>query len=101
MTFLEIFQVIMTCISPIIIAWFGYSANKNEKQTKKYKKHILKNHHANTISLEMLSTYGWGKYAKHNIGVDCFGRSGKAKDVIHSFNFDKEAILNKLDKIIK
>ena len=36
MTFLEVFQVIMTCISPIIIAWFGYSANKNEKQTKKY-----------------------------------------------------------------
>lgn len=36
MSFLEIFQIIMTCISPIIIAWFGYSANKNEKQTKKY-----------------------------------------------------------------
>lgn len=36
MTFLEIFQIIMTCISPIIIAWFGYSASKNEKQTKKY-----------------------------------------------------------------
>ena len=75
--------------------------NVFEKQTKKYKKYILKNHYANTISLEMLSTYGWGKYAKHNIGVDSFGRSGKANDVISSFNFDKDSILNKLDKIIK
>ena len=36
MTFLEVFQIVMTCVSPVIIAWFGYSANKNEKQTKKY-----------------------------------------------------------------
>lgn len=36
MTFLEVFQIVMTCLSPIIIAWFGYSASKNEKQTKKY-----------------------------------------------------------------
>ena len=75
--------------------------NVFDNQTKKYKKYILKNHYANTISLEMLSTYGWGKYAKHNIGIDSFGKSGKAKDVINSFNFDKESILNKLDKIIK
>lgn len=26
----------IVCLSPIIIAWFGYRANKNEKQTKKY-----------------------------------------------------------------
>lgn len=36
MPFLEVFQIILGCISPIIIAWFGYCASKNEKQTKKY-----------------------------------------------------------------
>lgn len=72
-----------------------------EKQTKKYQKYILKSGHSKTISLEMLSTYGWGKYAKYNFGIDEFGKSGKAKDVIQSYQFDVESIVNKLDKIIK
>ena len=49
----------------------------------------------------MLSTYGWGKYAKHNIGIDSFGKSGKAKEVINSFGFSTELVMKKLDKIIK
>ena len=36
MSFLEIFQVIITCISPIVVAWFGYRATRNEKATSKY-----------------------------------------------------------------
>lgn len=34
--YLAYFEIIMTFLSGIIIAWFGYQANKNEKQTKKY-----------------------------------------------------------------
>ena len=36
MSFLEIVERIIICLSPIIVAWFGFQANKNEKQTKKY-----------------------------------------------------------------
>lgn len=72
-----------------------------EKQSKKYQKYILKSGHAKTISLEMLSTYGWGKYAKYNLGIDTFGKSAKAKDVIKDFGFDLESIVNKVDKIVK
>jgi len=72
-----------------------------DKQSKKYQKYILKNGHARTISLEMLSTFGWGKYAKYNLGIDSFGKSGKASEVIKDFGFDVETIVNKLNKIIK
>ena len=72
-----------------------------EKQTKKYQKYILKSGTTKTISLEMLSTYGWGKYAKYNIGIDSFGKSGKASDVIESYGFDIESIMIKLNKIVK
>ena len=75
--------------------------NVFEKQTKKYQKYILKNGHSRTISIEMLSSYGWGKYAKYNLGIDCFGKSGKANEVIKDYGFDLETIVNKLDKIVK
>ncbi len=35
-SFFDYLERFVVCISPIIIAWFGYRANKNEKQTKKY-----------------------------------------------------------------
>jgi hypothetical protein len=72
-----------------------------EKQSKKYQKYILKNGHAKTISLEMLSTYGWGKYAKYNIGIDSFGKSGKASDVSKSLGFDLDSIYQTINKIVK
>ena len=48
------------------------------------------------ISIEMLSTFGWGKLAKHNIGIDNFGASGKPADVLSNFGFTKEAIAEKV-----
>lgn len=71
-----------------------------EKQSKKYKKSILCNRYSNTITLEMLSTFGWGKYGKHNIGVDTFGKSGKDSDVIKYKGFDFDSIYAKIKKIV-
>lgn len=34
--FFEYFERIVLCLSPIIIAWYGYQSSKSEKQTKKY-----------------------------------------------------------------
>lgn len=72
-----------------------------DKQSKKYQKYILKSGYSKTISMEMLSTYGWGKYAKYNFGIDDFGKSGKASDVIDSFGFTTSKLVEKLDKIVK
>ena len=70
-----------------------------EQQSKKYKKQILSCGHSKTITLEMLSTMGWAKYGKHNIGIDTFGLSAKASDVIKAMNFD--SIYNKIKAIVK
>lgn len=72
-----------------------------EKQSKKYKKTILCSRYQNTITLEMLSTMGWSKYGKHNIGLDCFGKSAKASDVIKAMGFDFDSIYSKIRKIVK
>jgi transketolase len=71
-----------------------------EKQSKKYKKSVLCNRYSNTITLEMLSTYGWGKYGKHNIGIDAFGKSGNDKEVIEAMNFDFVSVYSKIKNII-
>ena len=77
-------------------SWFMF-----DKQSKKYKKSILCNRYQNTITLEMLSTMGWSKYGKHNIGIDTFGKSAKASDVIKDYGFDIDGIYDKIRKIVK
>jgi len=72
-----------------------------DKQSKKYQKSILCNTYDKRITLEMLSTFGWSKYGKHNIGIDNFGKSGKASDVIKYYGFDVDSIYNKIKKIVK
>jgi len=72
-----------------------------DKQSKKYQKSILCNKYDKRITLEMLSTFGWSKYGKHNIGIDTFGKSAKASDVIKSMNFDFDSIYKKIKKIVK
>ena len=59
-----------------------------DMQDEKYQKKVLPLGKDKTISLEMLSTFGWGKYADHNYGIDDFGASGKAADVINHYKFD-------------
>lgn len=72
-----------------------------EKQKDEYKKSVLSLEKDKIISIEMLSTFGWAKYADHNIGIDTFGASAPAKDVIKYFNFTKEHIIEVALAIIK
>ena len=74
-------------------------AGRNE--VKKYQKYILKSGQSKTISIEMLSTYGWGKYAKYNLGVDSFGKSGNASEIIKDFKLDIDSVFNYVNKIVK
>ena len=70
-----------------------------EEQDKEYQNEVLVNDYSHTISLEMLSTFGWGKWAKHNIGVDTFGASAPMKDVFNKFGFTVDKIVNKFLEI--
>ena len=49
----------------------------------------------------MLSTFGWYKYAAHVKGIDTFGASAPAKDVIASFKFLKEDVVKFVEEGLK
>lgn len=72
-----------------------------EKQDKDYKDSVLNLPYDRRVSLEMLSTFGWGKYAQHNIGIDTFGTSAPAKDAIKDFKFTAQDIVNSIKEILK
>jgi len=76
-----------------------------EAQDDAYKKSILHLPYESRISLEMASTFGWGKYAKETIGIDTFGASAPAGAVLEHFGFTaalvSEKILALLESIAK
>ena len=67
-----------------------------DAQDEEYKTSVIGKDTSKNISLEMLSTFGWDKYAKYHFGVDTFGLSGKASDVITHFGFTKENIAERI-----
>ncbi|AMD18777.1 HBL125Cp [Eremothecium sinecaudum] len=52
------------------------------------------------LSVEVLSTLGWSKYAHQSFGIDRFGVSGKGPEVYKFFNFTPEGIAEKAEKTI-
>ncbi len=72
-----------------------------DKQSDSYKEKILGKDYNKRISLEMASTFGWGKYAKFNYGIDEFGASGKADDLFKYFKFTKEDVAKYIEKHLK
>ncbi len=70
------------------------------KMDKDYQDSILRLPHEKRISLEMLSTFGWGKYASINLGIDDFGASGPEKDVISAYKFDEESLYTRIKTLI-
>ena len=49
----------------------------------------------------MLSTFGWDRYAKHHMGLDSFGASAPAKDVIAKFEFTPAKLVSICKAIVK
>ena len=71
------------------------------EQDKEYQDSVLSLDYDKRISIEMLSTFGWAKFAKYNIGVDTFGESAPDKEVIKDYGFDLDALYQKVLAIIK
>ena len=70
-------------------SWFDF-----ENQSEEYKQEVMGVCKCRCFAIEMLSTFGWHKYAQHVMGIDKFGTSAPAKDAIASFHFQKEDVVN-------
>lgn len=70
-----------------------------DKQSEEYKLSVFPDG-VPILSVEALSTFGWGKYAHQHFGLDRFGASGKAPEVFKFFGFTPEGVATKAEKTI-
>ena len=70
-----------------------------DKQDTEYKNSVINLPKNKVVSIEMLSTFGWAKYADTNIGIDVFGASAPAKDVIKKYNFTPEYVASVVENL--
>ncbi|MCH4202524.1 MAG: transketolase [Bacilli bacterium] len=68
-----------------------------DQQSDAFKDNLLKVPYENRVAVEMLSPLSWYKYAKTVMGLDDFGASAPAKDVIAKFDFTADRLV----KLIK
>lgn len=69
------------------------------KQSKEYQLSVFPDG-VPIVSVEVMSTVGWGKYSHEQIGINTFGASGPYKDVYKYFGFTPDAIAEKAEKVI-
>ena len=72
-----------------------------QEQDVSYRKEVLLLPSERRVSVEMLSTFGWNKWAKYHMGIDEFGASAPAKDVINKFNFTSDRLVELCESILK
>ncbi len=70
------------------------------EQEKDYRREVLLLPSERRVSVEMLSTFGWGKWSKYHMGIDEFGASAPAKDVISHFNFTSDHLVELCESIV-
>ena len=67
-----------------------------EMQSEEYKEKILPSSVEKRISVEALSSFGWGKYVGlkgASLSMDSFGASAPAKELFNHFGFTVENLL--------
>ncbi len=72
------------------------SMNLFEEQTQAYKDSILGDYNQ-TLTIETATTFGWGKYGKHNFGINRFGESAPGEKIYEEFGFTEDNLI----KIVK
>lgn len=70
-----------------------------DKQPTEYKLSVLPDR-VPIMSVEVLSTAGWSKYAHQSFGLNTFGASGKAPEVFKYFDFVPEGVASRAEKTI-
>lgn len=67
--------------------------------TKKEQDKILGNDKNKCIVVEMLSSFGWHKYADNVMSIDTFGTSAPANDAMKSFKFTSARLVSLISKL--
>ena len=71
-----------------------------EQNSNGFKEGILGRNREKIIAIEMGSSALWYKYASIVFGIDSFGASGKASDVINHYKFTKDDITSKILELL-
>lgn len=71
-----------------------------DRQSKEYQESILGKDYDKRVFLEMGKSDILYKYAKHVFGIDEFGESAPAKDVIRAYGFTPEAMAEKIHTLL-
>lgn len=73
-----------------------------DKQPASYRQEIYQSKLDHlTVTYENAATLGWRKYGMYNIGIDHFGASGKAQDILYIFHRDPASIAKKVKNVYK
>ncbi len=71
-----------------------------DKQSEEYKENVFGVDYTKRVFIEMGKSDMLYKYAKNVIGIDSFGVSAPAKDVIEHFGFTPQALAEKIHKLL-
>lgn len=75
-----------------------------DQQDEQYKEAVLPNAMRKRLSVEMASSFGWHKYVGLDgitMSIDEFGKSAPAQDVIQSYGFTVDGIVENIEKLLK
>lgn len=75
-----------------------------DQQDEQYKEAVLPNAMRKRLSVEMASSFGWHKYVGldgRTMSIDEFGKSAPAQDVIQSYGFTVDGVVENIEKLLK
>ena len=75
-----------------------------DQQDDQYKESVLPNAMRKRLSVEMASSFGWYKYVGLDgitMSIDEFGKSAPANDVIQSYGFTVDGVVENIEKLLK
>lgn len=71
-----------------------------DKQSHSYKLSVLPDG-VPIMSVEVMSSFGWAKYAHQQFGLNRFGASGKGPDIFKKFEFTAEGVADRGAKTVQ
>lgn len=75
-----------------------------DQQDEQYKEAVLPNAMRKRLSVEMASSFGWRKYVGLDgitMSINEFGKSAPAQDVIQSYGFTVDGVVENIEKLLK
>lgn len=75
-----------------------------DQQDEQYKEAVLPNAMRKRLSVEMASSFGWHKYVGLDgitMSINEFGKSAPAQDVIQSYGFTVDGVVENIEKLLK